>query len=222
MKNIFTKPLFAPLFVYIVWSFWVVVTLTFFNTDLATIYGDNGFTDIATYVFYGGVLLALTIFVRDFYSTGKMLDFCAFAALTVICILREMGAQHWLPSKDTTFIKIRFFTNPDNPISEKILGAFIIIAIVVVIGYILYKYAVPVVKGFFRLNPISWGIATLGTFGLIGKVIDRMHSKFFVNMGSVELSTGFLEETLEAMIPFSAIVVILQFHYMLKTSKEDK
>ena len=223
MNNIITKPLFTPISVYFVWSLWVIITLVLFGKDAAIISGDGGFTDIATYFFYGITLLAFAVFARDFYNIGKIKDFCAFVALTLVCLLREMGAQHWLTTTDTTAIKIRFFTNPNNPLSEKIVAGLVIIAVVVIIAYILIKYAVPALKGFFRLNPICWGVATLGTFGLAGKIVDRMHSKVWNKMGEqVESYASVLEETLEAMIPFSAFLILIQFHFILKILKDKK
>ena len=223
MNNIITKTFFTPVSVYFIWSLWVIITLLLFGKDAATISGDGGFTDVATYFLYDSAFFAFAIFARDFYKIGKMKDFCAFVALLAVCLLREMGAQHWLTTTDTTAIKIRFFTNPNNPLSEKIVAGLVIIAVVVIIAYILVKYAIPFVKGFFRLDPISWGVATLGTFGLSAKIVDRMHSKFWSKMGEqVESYASVLEETLEAMIPFSAVLILIQFHFILKTLKDKR
>ena len=220
MDKIILKPSFSPSFIYLVWSLWVIITLTFFGKDAAAISGDNGFTDAATYFFYACALCCFLIFVQDFKKVGKLKDYCAFLTLTIVLLLREMGAQHWLTTTDTTAIKIRFFTNPNNPLSEKIVAALVIITVVAIIGYIVVKWAVPTIKGFFKLNPLSWSVATLGTFGLVGKTIDRMHSKFFSKMGEqIESYTSLLEETLEAMIPLTATIILIQVHFFVKTLK---
>jgi hypothetical protein len=221
MKNLILSHFFAPVLVYFAWSMWVIITLTFFGGIVPELTCNGGFTDITTYSLYGCVIFCFLLFVKDFYNAGKVKDYIAFVLLTIVCILREMGAQHWLTTTDTTAIKIRFFTNPNNPLSEKIVAALVILIVVSLIGYILFKWAIPTVKGFFKLNPLSWSVATLGAFGLIGKLIDRTRTDFWSKFGEqITNSTDIWEETLEAMIPFTAIIILIQFHIFLKTLKD--
>ena len=85
-------------------------------TDLTA---ENGVVENATYFCYA-VMFVFFIKVRKSFQTPfEKRALVMFWFFGIAAVLREAGIQHWLASCDTTAFKIRFFTNPDNPLSEK-------------------------------------------------------------------------------------------------------
>ena len=222
MKKILLYPLFTPLVMVLLCSLSLNIFYTVFTLSIPEIAMDGHLIDIITYVSYSLLIVALIFSYKNFKD--KKLDYFAYFFLAISAFLREMGIQHWLASKDTTAIKIKFFTNPNNPISEKILTAVLVLAVLVVIIYITKKYAIHLIKGVFKMDTISWSVGTLVFFGLFSKFIDRYPSNFKRSHGvviaeAIKNNLSILEETSEVFIPLTAILILIQYYFMIKEEK---
>lgn len=218
MKKILIHPLFAPVF-----AFAVIMIALIWGWHQTAQYLDS-FIDweleIITYTCYGIGLLVMLCVIRDYKTTYQKQSYYAMMVLWLAALLREAGIQHWLTSTDTTAIKLRFFTNPNNPLHEKIVTALIVTAVMAVIAFLLYRYFVKIFKGVWNLDPIYWTVATFGGALLMAKFVDRFPSHYRKSGG--ELSDFWfyyielLEETTEALLPILLAVGLIQYHLMQK------
>ncbi len=183
-------------------------------TDLTA---ENGFVENATYLCYA-VLFVLFFKVRKSFQTPfEKRSLAMFLFFGIAAVLREAGIQHWLTSHDTTAFKLRFFTNPNNPLSEKIV-AFVLAALVAgLFVYAMVLWLIPAFKGLFKLYAGSWTVITFLSCGALCKIADRTHSnlaKHGIVLNPLGFWYGFLEiaeEGLEMMLPILAVVALLQF-----------
>ena len=145
---------------------------------------------------------------------------CLFIMLFICALLREMGIQHWLATKDTTAFKLRFFSNPNNPLSEKIIAGLILFIVISIVIYLLIYYIPKILKGFFQMQPLYWTIVTLGGVGILGKTIDRLPanlSRWGYSIEPIWIAWFKLfEETSEFCLPLICAIAIFQFYFIRK------
>ena len=79
-----------------------------------------------------------------------------------------------------------------------------------------YKYAKPLIKGFFKLDIMSWSIATLCGVGLIGKFIDRYPANFRKANGAPLPDDIYAIFQLVEMVLNLASVLVHIFHIRLQ------
>ena len=180
---------------------------------------DGGLIDIATYAAYGLAIITLLVFYKDF--TGKRTLFWALLFLLVAAVLREAGIQHMLTQTDSTAFKIRFFTNPNNPLCEKIRALAILAIVAVVSLYIIIRTALPLIKGLFKGKGLSWTIAGLCATTIVSKCVDRAHGNYYKWTGThvseqVMTYLTLAEEGLEMFIPLWAVLACVQHHFLCK------
>ncbi len=178
-------------------------------------------TEALTYLFYGFAFGVAACMTKDYLHTPKQGTFFALCFLWLIALLREMGAQHWLTSHDSTAIKIRFFTNPNNPIQEKIITAAIVLSVAGVAVWLLAKYAKKIVAGFLKLEPLYWTFATFAGVGVVSKFIDRLPSNYAKSTGEklsepVAYFCSLVEEGGESFLPLLFALGLVQYHFMLR------
>jgi len=219
-KGYFKSFLFTPVSATILCLLFTNIIFIFFPYSIPKITDDFHFIDIITIISYVVLLATLIIFYKDF---SNKTDYSIYIFLTIVAFLREMGAQHWLTTTDTTAIKIRFFTNPNNPFHEKIISFFVILAVVIPIIYIAKKFALYLVKKFLKFDTVSWSIGTFFAFAIIGEIFDRFPSGFRKHFGIalndlIKNNMEVLEESTEMFFSFILIVAIIQYH-MIKNSK---
>lgn len=225
MKKYLTSHLTTPIFFSLIWLTWMCCIFIFQSDNLASLIDKNsGFLEEITNWAYLPLLLAYICFAKLFWTKGKSArtDFVLFVALGIAAFLRENGIQHWIPSKDTTAFKSRFFLNPDNPLSEKILAGFLLLLLLAVILYLALKYTKHLISSFFKMDPTTWSIATLCTLGVFGKFIDRFPSNYKHSAGvplpeQLTINLGIVEETSEIMLPLIASFILLQYWLLKKT-----
>lgn len=219
MKEFLKKQALSPFFAPIVLTLTMTVVLILGRTLLRPyiVFHDWGVFPIeqisdALWVVLFGVL----IFYRHLFNKEKgQWDFTASFFLTVILFFRELGAHHWLASRDSTAFKTRFFTNPDNPLHEKIISGLIILAILVAVVWLLSRFLIVLVKGFFQLNTVCWTMAVFGTWGIICKGADRIPSLYY-RKTQVDLSQSaidffsLVEESGEMFLPLLIILALWQ------------
>lgn len=222
MNKILLNPLCAPMaaILYLV-GYFMAVWLTR-TPEAVDIYTDTTL-ECVTYVIYAFTLPIILFYARDFKDSG-MKHYILFVFLWLCGLLREAGIQHWLTATDTTAFKLRFFTNPNNPIGEKIIAAFILITVLVVAVYLIIHYTPKIIKGFFRLNPLYWTICTLGGMGILAKVFDRIPGNYRKIVGhfmdpSQKSFFELLEEISETTLPLLVAFAFIQFHLMKKAQQ---
>lgn len=222
MKQIILHPLFSCVFVAVYISLLMAFCL---GQDTAFInYFTDNITEVTTYAGYAVSAIIVLIFARDFNTKALRRSYVAFLFLLGCAALREMGVQHWIPSRDTTAFKLRFFSNPDNPIGEKIFAGLILLIVISVVVWLLIKYTPTLVKGFFKCNPICWTVATMGGIGIITKFADRFPGNYRKAVGeSLEPFTQawivLFEEVGEATLPLLFAVAVIQWHFIRQNKK---
>ena len=218
MKKFFTCFWMAPAIVISVLAISFTIAFTFFNSCLIDYTRNTGPTDITTYLCYITLFVCLALFRNDFktkHEKNMWLIFCFFAGAA---LLREAGIQHWLTFTDTTAFKLRFFTNPDNPLYEKIIAFFCLLSVSGLFIYTMFLYLIPSFKGLFLKMPGSWTVITLLSTGALCKIIDRLPANlkkigvFLDKQGVPFAICQISEETLELMLPVLAIIALIQFH----------
>ena len=214
MKQYFLNPLFAPFATVLFLILSAFLSIIVFDGSMA-FFEDNHFCGITTYTLYCLAILTLFSCAKDFKNKKK--DFIVFFFLLIAAVLREMGVQHWLTKTDTTAFKLRFFTNPNNPISEKIISASILLIVIVSVLYLIIKYTPKIWRGFWHKETLYWTICSLCAMGILSKFADRLPGNYRKSTGE-ELDAGIalffkiIEECGEATLPMLAIIALMQFH----------
>ena len=222
MKKIILNPLTAPILTAFflmyanIFSHWLyaVASLEFFGNE----------SEVLTYTLYAVGFITALMYYRDFWKTDKQTTYFALLFLFGVTLLREMGAQHWLTKHDTTAIKIRFFTNPNNPLYEKIIAGAIVVVVVGVALWLLIKYIKPMVKGFFSFKPLYWTIATFGGVGMVSQFCDRFPSNYYKATGErldvIALDVlKLFEEGGESCLPLLFALGFVQYHLMKRMQR---
>jgi hypothetical protein len=218
MKKFFLSPLFAPVFYCVLWGIILAVVLVFFPEQKFAITVDGAIIDIATYTGYALMLIAMLYFVKDFKD--KMLCWAIYFVLGIAALLREAGIQHHLTNTDTTPFKSRFFLNPNNPLSEKIIYGAVLLIIFGALIYLAVKYAKHLVVSFFKMNTVTWSIATFCTVLVFAKFADRFPANWKHMHNLEELPRDFidiwslLEESSEMFLPLLVIIIFAQNHLL--------
>ena len=219
MKKILLHPLFATVFVVMYVGIFALYCLGG-SADFVKGFTSGGM-EVITYTGYAISAIIVLAFAKDFNSKKLLPSYIAFLFLLGCAVLREMGVQHWIPSKDTTAFKIRFFTNPNNPIGEKIFAGVILLMVISVVVFLLVKYTPTVIKGFFKFNPICWTVAAMGGIGIVTKLADRFPGNYRKAVGEsldpfVQSWIVLFEESGEATLPLLFAIAVIQWHLMKK------
>lgn len=222
MQKFFLSPFFSPIFYLVSWGILLAVVLLFFPEQKFAITTDGQIIDVITYLGYGLMLISMLYFCKDFKD--KMLCFVIYFVLGVAALLREAGIQHHLTNTDTTPFKSRFFLNPDNPLSEKIIYGAVLLTIFAALIYLAFKYSKHLVISFFKLNTLTWSIATFCSVLVFAKFADRFPANWrhinhlddlprdFIDIWSL------LEESSEMFLPYLVIIIFAQNHLLGKKS----
>lgn len=219
MRNLLLHPLLAPLCVLL-----YVGGIFIWNTS-SSVDGIMHFCETTlettTFLAYVVSFLLVLYYAKDFLHTKLQTPYFLYLFLFFCAALREMGIQHWLTDTDTTAFKLKFFTNPNNPLSTKLLSAFILLTVGITVLYLLYRFTFSIIKGFFKFNPMFWTICTLGATGIIGKIADRIPGNYRKDYAmEMEPYTkalfSLLEESSEVTLPLLFAIAIIQFHLLQK------
>lgn len=221
MKKFFLSPLFAACFVFIALA--IYYAGSYFARSNWGVFDieETGVTEVLTYLFYSIAAGTLIYVAKDYLKTPRQTTYFALAFLYLAALLREMGIQHWLTTHDTTAIKIRFFTNPNNPLHEKIIAASLVVLVVGVIAYLLFKHLKQMVIGFFKFQTLYWTIATFGGLGVTTQFVDRFPANYAKAVGEklpepILFALKIFEEGGESLLPLLFAIGLLQFHFILR------
>ena len=221
MKKWILSPLFAPIAAFLVILLLGLTAIYYKSKGINTFFDDGNFCDIFTYSLYGLLFVSLLFFYKDF--KGKILTWVILLFLNIVAVLREAGIQHWLTSTDTTAIKLRFFTNPKNPLSEKIIAGILVLLVISTILYLIFKYAPKIWRGFWHKEAMYWSVCTLCGMGVLCKIADRFHGNWAKYTGQALSEDAYfvsimIEETSEATLPLIALIALIQWH-LIKDNK---
>ena len=217
MKKFLQTPLCAFIVTVIMMVLFKVFEVTYYTQDPFAFYEVGNVVDYTTYALYGVAFITAMMCFKDYRHTDKQSTFIGLMFLWLSALLREMGAQHWLTTHDSTAIKLHFFTNPDNPLYEKIISGTVILAVTGVALWLFCKYAFRIIKGFFKLEPLYWTIVTFGGVLIASKFFDRFPSRYAKLTGEhlgedTMLWITLFEEGLEACLPLLFALALIQYH----------
>lgn len=220
MKKIFTSFLFTPVLFSVLWATLVGVVMIYYPEQKFAITVDGEFIDIITNVGYILMISLMLILAKDY--SDKTTSWGIYLFLGIAAFLREGGIQHHLSKTDTTPFKSRFFLNPDNPLGEKLVFGLILLVIFGALAYLAVKYTKHLITSFFKLNTITWSTAVFCTFLVCAKFADRYpsnwrkaHNDILLPREQIEI-WSLLEESLEMFLPYLIMVIMLQYHVLLK------
>lgn len=220
MKKIFLSPFFSPLFFILCWGALLGVVLVYFPQDKFLITEDGQILEFFTNLGYILMLAGMLFLSKDY--TSRMMDWAIYLFLGIAAFLREAGIQHHLSRTDSTPFKSRFFLNPDNPWSEKVIFGLILLIIFGALFYLGFKYAKHLIVSFFKLNTITWSTAVFCTVLVFAKFADRFpgnwrhaHQGVALPREQIEI-WSLLEESSEVFLPYIVLIILLQYHFLKK------
>ena len=167
-------------------------------------------------------------------QSGSTRRQCTWAALwsilSVMAIVREtdihkiLFANIW-PEVASTFegtvFKMRFLTAGSIPFLPKLFVFLFFVAFFAVTILPLARYFIPLVKGFFRFEPVAWSAATFGAVSVFVLTIDRLPANLrkwdVVDLSAPGHEAGLalcsgLEEGAEMIMASLALLALLQAH----------
>jgi hypothetical protein len=226
MKKILTSPFFTPMLFSLLWGAFVAVILLYFPEQKFAITEDGRLIDFITNIGYVLMIASMLMLVKDY--TDKPTSWGIYLFLGIAAFLREAGIQHHLSKTDTTPFKSRFYLNPDNPWSEKIIFGLILLIIFGAVFYLAIKYTKHLITSFFKLNPVTWSTAVFCTVLVCAKFADRYpsnwrkaHEDNSLPRAQIEI-WSLLEESLEMFLPYLVMIMLLQYHLMLQSQKTSR
>ena len=176
-------------------------------------------------------------------QSGSTRRQCAWSALWsvlgIVAIIRETDLHKMLfaniwPEIASTFsgtvFKMRFLKAGDIPLAPKlfVLAFFIVFFAVAVIP--LLKYFIPLVKGFFKFEPVAWSAATFGVVSVFVLTIDRLPANLrdwgVVNLKEPGHEAGLalckgLEEGAEMIMASLALLALLQAYLFFARERKS-
>jgi hypothetical protein len=156
-----------------------------------------------------------------------------FSLITFFAICRELDWHKLLLSganlpgmtRGTPF-KLKFLTNPCNPLSDRlIVAACFAAAIALCAGTLLY-FLPRLLRGLGKLHPVCWSVGFLGGTALLSQVFDRLpatlrHACHITVSDRVHALMTALEEGQELLLPLFVILATLQAHFIYNNDPAD-
>lgn len=149
-----------------------------------------------------------------------------FSLLTFFAICRELdwhrllvSVSH-LPGATTgTPFKMRFITNPHNPLSDRLIVAACFVVVIALCAGTLLFFLRRLLTGLFHLHPVCWSIGFLGGTIILIQIVDRLPAILRKDFGvrisdSLSALATTLEEGQELLLPLFIILAILQAHFI--------
>ena len=187
------------------------------------------------------LLVPLVWMCSPFEGSWKRKAFWNFdvSVLAIMAIIRETDIHkrafaHIWPAVDASFrgtvFKMKFLVASDIPLMPKLfVAAFFAVFFAFTAGTFAY-FAVRLVKGIFKFDPVSWTWAVFGGTSVMVLVVDRIpamlrHSGFDgplmdKHTGSIAALFKAFEEGGEMMMALFALMAILQAHLFLVRRSE--
>ena len=115
-----------------------------------------------------------------------------------------------------TVFKMRFLKDGGIPLMPKLFVILFFIAFFVAALIPLVRYGLPLVKGFFRFEPVAWTMAVFGGVSVVVLTLDRLPSNLL--RSGIRVSRPLLacikafEEGGEMLMALLALLAVLQAH----------
>lgn len=221
MKKAFLSPFFAPIFFLLTWGVFLAVILVCFPDQKFIITEEGHLVEKLTHLGYVLLIASMLYFMRDFKTKSERFSWVIFLVLSISAFLREAGIQHHLSSTDTTPFKSKFFLNPANPLSEKILYGLVLLIIFGMIGYLAVKYTKHLITSFFKMNTVTWSTAVFCCILVFSKFADRFPANYRhshpepLSRNAIDL-WSLIEESSEIYLPLLPILILWQYHLLKK------
>lgn len=164
---------------------------------------------------------------------------CAWSALWsllgVMAIVRETDVHKALFAKiwpevaanfHGTVFKMKFLKASGIPFMPKLFVAVFFVLFFVAVIVPLARYIVPLVKGFFRLEPVAWTMAVFGCVSTSVLVVDRLpanlrHAGVDLSDSAIALLKVF-EEGGEMAMALLALLAMLQSHLIFARREQTQ
>lgn len=157
-----------------------------------------------------------------------------WSILSIMAIVREtdlhkaLFANLWPEVasgfKGTVF-KMRFLTAWDMPIVPRLFVLFFFLLFFAAVLIPLARYIWPLIKGFFKLEPVAWSAATFGVSSVIVLIFDRFPAWYRHAMHDTEVLSdstrafcAIMEEGGEMMMALLALLALLQSYLIFNNS----
>lgn len=148
-----------------------------------------------------------------------------WSLLGIMAIVRETDAHKVLFAKiwpdvaanfHGTVYKMKFLKAASIPLMPKLFVAVFFALFFIAVLVPLIRYAVPLFKGFFKLEPVAWTMAVFGGSAVTVMLVDRLpanlrHAGVVLSDSSRALLTVF-EEGGEMLMALMALMAMLQAH----------
>ena len=168
---------------------------------------------------------------------------CAWAALwsllAVVALVRETDVHKLLFANiwpdvaanfSGTVFKMRFLKAGGIPLVPKLFVLAFFVVFFAAAAVPLLKYFIPLVKGFFRFEPVAWSAATFGAVSAFVLMIDRLPANLrdwgVVNLKAPGHEAGLalckgLEEGAEMLMATLALLALLQSYLLFVHGKDN-
>lgn len=149
-----------------------------------------------------------------------------FSLITLIAICRELDWHKAMidvsaiPGATTgTPFKMRFLTNPANPLGDRLLVLSCFVLVIALCGGTLLYFIRKLWKGLFKLHPVCWSIAFLGGTCILVQIVDRapsvLRKKFGILLsGPAQSLLSVLEEGQELLLPLFVMLALVQAYFL--------
>ncbi len=156
-----------------------------------------------------------------------------FSLITFFAICRELDWHKLLvrasnipgTTRGTPF-KMKFLTNPNNPLADRLIVAACFAVVIAACAGTLFYFLPRLLKGLFRLHPVCWSIGFLGGTCILVQLVDRLPAVLRNEHGiriseSSHALTTALEEGQELLLPLFVILAVLQAHFIYNSDPAD-
>ncbi len=156
-----------------------------------------------------------------------------FSLLTFFAVCRELDWHKLLVTASNlpgatrgTPFKLKFLTNPVNPLADRLLVAACFLVVIALLGGTLLYFLPRLVKGLLRLHPVCWSIGFFGGSIILIQIVDRLPAVLRNDHGirisdSLHALTIALEEGQELLLPLFVILAVLQAHFIYNNAPAD-
>jgi hypothetical protein len=156
-----------------------------------------------------------------------------FSLLTFCAICRELDWHKLLVKASGlpgatggTAFKMKFLTNPSNPLADRLVVAACFAVVLALCGGTLLYYLRRLLKGLFSLHPVCWSMAFFGGSIILIQIVDRLPAVLRHDAGirisdSWHALTTALEEGQELLLPLFVILAVLQAHFIYNNDAAD-
>ena len=235
----FLKSRFAWVTAPVIFIVWSIILLCLWSTHspewIQAHFDADGASPIESATIGFFYLLIGLIWLVPAMRPSKRATFWKFdvSLVALIAICRELDWHKMLVHASDlpgathgTAFKMRFITNPANPLSDRILVVLFFVVFFAVLGGTLIVFLPRLFKGLFKLHPVCWSIGFLGGTGILVNIFDRTPSILRKKFDTVltppteALMTAF-EEGMELLLPIFAMVAILQAYRIYVAGADD-